>query len=192
MGELKIERLPGVLSHPPEGLPEKTKNNEFTTTALEALAGKLYLWLDEPGAELPRMPRAFREKYGRAFDPEDYLERLTPVLAALYPARELLFRAEPERCFATCCTGVKVNFKGPEERVYWKRELTRTEEGVWLDGYRGPLEQDGWADDPDREGYERDLALLTAYVFAQAAREAKYPSLLFYTASGWPLAVRVR
>ena len=196
MREIDIQRLPATLAHPPAGRPEMTQDNSFATAELEELASRIFLWSQDPEAPLPRLPLLstprFQSRYGRAFRPQGYLERLEIWLAGISPARELLFRAEPGRCFEACCTGVSIHPKPLAERVYWKRELCRTEAGEWLPGYCGVLDEAAWQADPLRPEYERELCMLTGYLFARAAWAARYPALLFYTATGWPLAIRVR
>ena len=196
MAELEIERLPATIAHPPMGRPEMTQDNSFATAELEELASRIFLWSQDPAAPLPRLPLLstprFQERYGRAFGPEGYLERLAVQLSGLYPVCERLFRAEPRRCFETCCTAGSIHPKPLAERVYWKRELCRTETGEWLPGYCGVLDQRAWQADPLRPEYERELCMRTGYLFARAAQMARYPAMLFYTATGWPLAIRVR
>ena len=196
MKEIEIQRLPATLPHPPSDTPEMTQDNAFSTRELEELASQIYLWLQRPDAPLPRLPLLssprFQGRYRHAFDPKSYLDRLVVQLEGMYPIRELLFRADPARCFEACCTQVRILPKPLAERVYWKRELCRMEEGTWLTGYRGVLDGDVWADDPLRPHYERELCMLTGYLFARAAQLVRYPALLFYTATGWPLAIRIR
>lgn len=196
MEDIEIQRLPATLAHPPSGRPEMTRDNTFSTGELEALAGQIYLWSQDPDAQLPRMPLLsagrFPQRYGRAFDPRGYLDRLVGLLEGLYPVHEFLFRAEPARFFEACCTQVEIHPKPLAERVYWKRELCRVEEGTWLTGYCAVLDEEAWRADPMRPAYEKELCMLTAYLFTRAAAQVSYPALLFYTATGWPLAIRIR
>lgn len=194
--EIEIERLPAMLAHPPAGKPQMTRDNTFSTRELEGLASGLFLWLQEPESDLPKMPllstSRFRERYGRAFDPEAYLDRLVGLFEGLYPVQETLFRAEPARFFEACCTKVRIHTKPAGERVYWKREIARLEEGAWLPGYCGVLDEAQWDADRLRPAYEKELTALTAYLFARAGSITQYAAPLFYTASGWPLAIRIR
>ncbi|MCI8478951.1 MAG: hypothetical protein HFE97_11585 [Oscillospiraceae bacterium] len=196
MKEIKIERLPAMLAHPPSDRPEMSQDNAYSTHELEGLAGQLYLWLQDEDADLPKLPllrtERFQARYGRAFDPWGYLDRLIVLLDGLYPVHEFLFRADPDRFYEACCTKVKIHPKPLAERVYWKRELSRVEEGDWLTGYCGILDQEQWEEDFMRPAYEKELSVQTAYLFAKAASQVHYPALLFYTVSGWPLAIRIR
>lgn len=196
MEEIEIQRLPAMLAHPPSDTPEMTQDNSFSTRELEELASQIFLWSQRPDAPLPRLPLLstprFQQRYRQAFDPRGYLDRLVVQLEGMYPIRELLFRSDPSRCFEACCTQVRIHPKPLAERVYWKRELCRMEEGVWLTGYRGPLDEGDWMADPLRPHYQRELCMLTGYLFARAAQVVRYPALLFYTSTGWPLAIRIR
>lgn len=200
MDEIEIERLPAMLAHPPAGVPQMTRDNTFSTRELEGLASEIFLWLQRsdpaPGADIPKMPllstSRFQSRYGRAFDPDSYLDRLVGLFEGLYPVHETLFRADSARFFEACCTKVRIHTKPAEDRVYWKREIARLEEGAWLPGYCGVLDEAQWEDDRLRPAYEKELTALTAYLFAQAGSLVQYPAPLFYTASGWPLAIRIR
>ena len=196
MEEIEIQRLPATLAHPPSETPVMTQDNTFSTRELEELASQLFLWTQRPDAPLPRLPLLstprFRERYGHAFAPRGCLERLVVQMEGMYPIRERLFRADPSRAFEACCTRVQIHPKPLAERVYWKREMCRLEGGTWLTGYRGLLDERDWACDPLRPHYERELCMLTGYLFARAAQIVHYPALLFYTATGWPLAIRIR
>lgn len=196
MEQIEIERLPAMLAHPPSGHPEMSRDNTYTTGELEALASQLFLWTQEEDADLPRMPllntERFQKCYGRAFDPWSYLDRLIILIEGMYPVRQFLFRAEPSQFYETCCTEVMIHPKPLAERIYWKRELSRVEEGSWLAGYCGVLDSSAWEADPMRPAYEKELSMRTAYLFARAANQVHYPAMLFYTVSGWPLAIRIR
>lgn len=196
MEEIKIQRLPATLAHPPSDTPEMTQDNTFSTRQLEELASQIYLWSQRPDAPLPRLPLLstprFQGRYGHAFAPDRCLDRLAVQLKGMYPIRELLFRVDPAHGFEACCTQVRILPKPLAERVYWKRELCRLEAGTWLTSYRGLLDEEDWLADPMRPHYERELSMLTGYLFARAAQMVHYPALLFYTATGWPLAIRIR
>lgn len=196
MEEIEIQRLPATVAHPPSGRPGMTRDNSFSVDELEAVASRIFLWSQEPEAELPRLPllstQRFQKQYGRAFEPLGYLERLVLLMEGMYPVRELLFRAEPTRFYEACCTRVEIHPKPLAERVYWKRELCRVEEGAWLTGYCAVLDERAWAQDPLRPAYEKELSVLTGYLFTRAAAQVRYPAQLFYTVTGWPLAIRIR
>lgn len=196
MEEIKIIRLPASAAHPPAHVPEATKDSRFETRELEALAQDLYVWAQDPEAELPELEgllsAEYRARYKGAFDPYDLERRLEEVIKAIYPVGEHLFLAHPERHYETRCTGVLVRRKEVSDRVYWKRELTVGEEAAWLAGYRGPSDERAWEADPLRPAYEKELAVLTAHIYAKAANTVHYPAALYYAMPGWPLAIRIR
>ena len=194
--EIKIQRLPATRSPAPQSRPRQTKDGAPIVERLEQLARELYEWSRRPDRTLPALPEisseGFLRQYASSFDLQDYRRRLYDVMQAMFPPAQMLFVADPARCFESRCSEVMIRRKPVEERVYWKREIVSVKKGVWLPGYRGPIDTDGWHADPLRPVYEYVLSIATAYLFTSVANELKYPAALFYAAPGWPLAIRIR
>lgn len=196
MSEIKIERLPCAEPHPPSEVPSKTKDGAFSMEELDHLSRILFAWSKRPDRTLPVLPllssEEFLSRYARAFDLDDFEERMLQVMQALYPPQQLLFLSDPARCFESRCMEVNIRQKPVDERVYWKREVITRGEGSWLSGYRGPIDMDAWNADPIRPRYEKELSIMTAYLLTHLAHQIKYPAALFYSMPGWPLAIRIR
>ena len=179
MKEIKIQRLPATRSPAPQSRPRQTKDGAPIVERLEQLARELYEWGRRPDRTLPALPEisseGFLRQYASSFDLQDYRRRLYDVMQAMFPPAQMLFVADPARCFESRCSEVMIRRKPVEERVYWKREIVSVKKGVWL-----------------RPVYEYELSVATAYLFTSVANELKYPAALFYAAPGWPLAIRIR
>lgn len=196
MHKIKIERLPSVRPRDPKHKPVATRDGVFTTGYLEWLAQDLRAWVMEADNPLPQFTALssthFARNYENMFDQEAYGEGLERLLIALYPPQPHLFVVDPAQYCAPRYARVRLCRKAEEEWRYWPGELIT--EGEWgsYGGFRGPLNEKDWRGDPARREIKKELLIMTAYLLARAGLRTGYSSLLFFTAPGWPLALRVR
>lgn len=194
--KIKIERLPSVRPRLIVRPPEKTRDGVFTTRELEDLAERLRLWTVVGKWELPALPflstAQFDLEYNRMFCFDSYSSSIKNLLLALYPAGPHLFVIDPKKNCSTWFTPARICPRGEEDWVYWPGELIPTEEWEWCSGFRGPLDEVEWADNPIRGQLEKELLIMSIFLFARAAASRNYNDRLFVTAPGWPLIIRVR
>ena len=192
---IKIERLPAVRPRTLKYKPETSRDGLFTTEELERLSVQLREWWLDGTRDIPAQPflssSHFDLHYRGMFDFVGYEAGAVRLLNALYPPKPHVFLVDSETYCAPRYARVRYSKKPDDDWVYWPGEIIADDHCEQYGGYRGPLDESAWMQEPTREAVEKDVLVMTAYLFARAARTTGYQSRLFYSSPGWPLALRL-